>query len=620
MTLLLGLLLALGADPPCPGGTVIERADLEGGVIALHDVLRQTRLDARSLDGYDAEPVAPWGAPEPVRVVVDGAPAASTTSIEPPGLAGLPVAAAEIARVVVCPGPGLAAGRWGGPWIEIETRRPERVHLAGAYGNETGDPGPALYLDREGLVNVERWGPYGEAALSARAGRAEAWATARLQRLYPTDSLLAPRIYQVYTDGNDLPLRSGLSSALAVRAPGLQARLGLARASDFPFLPGIQREAALDRQTAQATLAGSRSAGPVRARGYVHAAHLRLDPSRGNRLSLQPDGLPASFGPTWAELRLDAAASASLSRGGRALAVGVQGESVSAEAPGLPDGRALAGRAWAHAGRSRPRGGEALTVQLTATDDGLGIGGDVTAHRSLGGRLDVRLTAALDRSPEPPGRLGSWLRRGYSGLDGTGVALAAAPRRAPRRALARLDLGLAPTPTLRLSLGADVHHARLDVERFEIVTQGTVPEGQVTIVPAEGTAAQLDATARWESARWTLSAGGRLLGPLGGDSDFRAAWRRLPRAQATARATLRPDDRVRLWAGLRAQTGAEWTGYSPPAVPASALLDLGLAKRAWGERLQISLIGRNVLDAPERTHPLGAVLDARLFLRAALSL
>ena len=52
------------------------------------------------------------------------------------------------------------------------------------------------------------------------------------------------------------------------------------------------------------------------------------------------------------------------------------------------------------------------------------------------------------------------------------------------------------------------------------------------------------------------------------------------------------------------------------ALPGRVLLDLGASKRAWGDRLRVSLGGRNLLGADDRTHPLGATLAPRLFVRA----
>ena len=95
----------------------------------------------------------------------------------------------------------------------------------------------------------------------------------------------------------------------------------------------------------------------------------------------------------------------------------------------------------------------------------------------------------------------------------------------------------------------------------------------------------------------------------------------MPHAQIAARVVaVRPDAVLTLWTVVRVRSRARWAGVSDPEIPVAGLLDLGLSKRAWGERIEVSLTGRNVLDAPERTHPLGAVLAPRLFVRAVLRL
>ena len=97
-------------------------------------------------------------------------------------------------------------------------------------------------------------------------------------------------------------------------------------------------------------------------------------------------------------------------------------------------------------------------------------------------------------------------------------------------------------------------------------------------------------------------------------------WRRRPVAAAALRGTVCPDARLALWARLAAQSATEWTGFPTPDVPAAVLLDLGLSKQAWGDRLRASLSGRNVLGAQEQTHPLGATLAPRLLVRLEVQL
>lgn len=584
----------------CPEAVVLAAADL-AGVVAVHDLARLVPfLDAVSVDGYDAEPRAGL-APRPLRVLVDGVPVTSTASIEPLGLEPLPVAVGEIRRVVACPGFGLAGGRWGGPWLDIETAPPGRVYAAGLYANETGNPGPDLYRDPS-LRNVDRWGPDAEAALGAAVGRADLWASARLHRLLPTDGAIAPRILEVSVPGPN-PVRLGTVGALAVRYGAIDARMGVHGAADLPFVPAVGREVPSDRRTIQAGV----STRWRRIRTHLHVADVRLVRPDGSRLDLGPDGQ----GPGWSEQRADAGASLALDR----LAIGVQADATRADATGLADRAVAAGRAWARLGRAFDGGAVSLALQATASEAGPFLGGTVTARRRLGG-AEGNASLALDRPPAEG--LSVWLRRGYTGLAGA-VRQDAAARDRPTVASARLGLST-QSRQIQASISAEGEWSHGLTEVARLALDGAAVAGRVGYETARGTAARLGARARWTGGAWQVTASGRVEGALGGTETYRAARARVPSAHANLRVTVRPDARLTLWASARARSSARWDGYPDPGIPAMLWVDLGLTKRAWGERLAFTVIGRNVLDAPERTHPLGAILAARLFVRAAVRL
>lgn len=607
MTLALALVWAVAlapADSTCPGGVVLNAADLEaGGVVAVHDLARLVPfIDVVSVDGYDAEPLTAWGTPRPLRVLVDGIPTASTTALEPLGLEPLPVAVGEIRRVVVCPGPGLAGGAWGGPWMDIETAPPVRVYAAGLYVNETGDPGPDLYRDPT-LRNVDRWGPDAEAALGARVGGTQLWASGRVHRILPTDSSIAPRILDVSVPGPN-PVRLGTVAAVSARRPGAALRLGIHRAADLPFLPTVGREVPADRQTVQASLKAEHRG----LRAHLHLADLSLDRPDGSRLALGTDGL----GPAWSERRIDAAASLALAP----LTLGVQADWVQAAAPGLDDRAAATGRVWALWTHAVERGEASLALQTTASEFGLALGGTATVRRRLDRGAEVTATVALDR-PTAADAPEAWLRRGYTGLDGA-LTLDAASAPTPAVAVARIGVS-GGWGGVQASAAAEGQWARGTVEVARLDLDGAAAVGRVGFESATGTAGRLRARLAWRGGAWRVTASGRLQGALG-DASHRDAWARVARAQGDVRVAFRPDTRLTLWAAARTRSGARWAGYPDPDVPAVLLVDLGLTKRAWGQRLALTLVGRNVLDAPERTHPLGAVLAARLFIRAALRL
>ncbi len=575
--LLAGLLATAPADSldaPCPGGAVVTRADLDAsGAVHLHEVVRRTLLlDGVTVDGFDLDPVASVGLPgrSRVRVWVDGAPAARGAGIEPDGLEALPVALAEVARVVVCPGNGVAGGAFGGPWIDVETRPPaRRLYGAVSLGNETGDPGPQRYLDPS-LPNVDRWGPDVEAAAVVRPLGAEVWLALRHRDFLPTDPAIFPRTLAASV--GRYPKRIGPVVALAARGGGLRARVAVRRFADLPFVPEVAREVPLTHASAQATVSGARSRGDVHLWGHAHAARLDLD---------RPDWSALALDPSWAESRLDVALAARVGRADRSVAAGVQAERTAATADAFDDGVAT-GRAWTQVRRE----GVAATL-AGVVGGGLGGGVQVEAWRRWRGvtaRLDGSARRAL--AEERTG-LAAWTARGY---DEFGTATDAD----------------GPSDAARLRLSASGGRGLLRLTASA--------EGQRTDVgDASGTAVVGRLGAAWHGGVW-VRAEARAQGAVSGTPAFTDAWARLPRLRAAVDATVRPDTRLALWARLDARSATTWDGL--PDLPAAVLLDLGLSKRAWGDRLRLSLGGRNVLGAPERRHPLGATLAPRLFVRA----
>ena len=575
MTPALALFLAL-----CPGGAEVTRAELEAaGATYVHDVLRLARvLDTVSPHGFDALPVSPdlpFGAR--VRVLVDGAPVATGAGPEPHGLEALPVALGEIARVVVCPGDGLAAGALGGPWIDVQTAPPaRRAYGSAVYGNETGDPGPLVYLD-PALPNVDRWGPDYEGALAA----GPAHAAVRRRMFHASDRAYFDRIFGA-SGGTYYPIRTGTVGAVALAAGGVRGRLGVRSFSDLPFVPSVGREVPTLHTSAQATATGERRVGAVRLHAHGHAARLALERPEWGRL-------PFDLG--WSETRLDAALGAE----GVRLAGGARVEHVSADGPGL-DAAATVGRAWARAGRSGAgRTGATLTLAGAASGSGLGGGAVADWTRQRGPlALDLRASVRRTLAEETPD-LAFWTARGYS-------ALGPGPERH------------GPTDVARLWASVSRPVGAVGVRASAEATAAAGPVFLGTVgAEAEGVAGRATLGAEWDRPAATLRADVRVQGALGGDGPFRRAWRRLPLAVAAASATVRPDARLALWARVEARSGTEWDAAD---VPGALLLDLGLSKRAWGDRLRLSLAGRNVLGAPERTHPLGATLDPRLIVRA----
>jgi hypothetical protein len=201
----------------------------------------------------------------------------------------------------------------------------------------------------------------------------------------------------------------------------------------------------------------------------------------------------------------------------------------------------------------------------------------------------------------------------------------------------QLDGRLQAGPAVALQGGAGARAARgLYVEQPTLGLAGdaTTAVGTVTAVPdAHGGAlgAWMQATAT--RGPWRGEVFYSLLAPVGGSEAFRAAWARVPRHRAGAVVTLRPDAGFSLRASFEAQSATRWPGYAAVAGAATrdgyvytdgtralALLDLAVEKGLWDRHARVSLLFRNLLNAEERYHPLGAPLDFRLYARVTVAL
>lgn len=582
---LLALAPADSLDARCPSGEVVTRAQLDAsGATTLHDVLRlTTRLDGVTTDGFDPTPALGLGVPfaEPVRVLVDGAPAARGAGPEPLGLEALPVAVAEVARVVVCPGVGVAGGVFGGPWIDVQTAPPAPTAVgAASYGNESGDPGPFRYLD-PALPNVDKTGPDYEAAIVARTPATAGWMVLRDRDFLPTDPAVLGRTLPATTR---YPKRDGPVLAVAAQTRGLRARLGARWIEDLPFVPEVGREVPLDHTSAQATVSGEQARGALRVWGHGHAARVEVE---------RPDRSLVPLDPSWAETRAEAALAARIGGLGRSVAAGVQAERAAVSAPGLDDAVGV-GRAWVEGRAALDGGGLAVTLASAAAGGGLGVGLASEAWWRPTPGVTLRAEGTARRSlAEERRTLDVWAARGYAGLP-----LDAIDPTGRRSQTAPIDVA-----RLRLAARVDGRAAWAEASA----------EGQHAGGAATGSAAVARLGAGWRGAGLVVRADARAQGAIAGSPAFFDAWAQLPRLRAALDVRAPLDGRLALWGRLDGRSGTAWPDGD---VPAMVLLDLGLSKRAWGDRLRLSLAGRNVLGAEERTHPLGASLEPRLFVRA----
>lgn len=484
-------------------------------------------------------------------------------------------------------------------------------------GNEVGDPGPLRYLDPS-LPNVDKIGPDYEATL--RLPRAVV--SARWRDFIPTDPALAPRVFDA--SGGRFPKRKGLAlGASGVPFDGLRLTAEGLVAEDLPFEETLGREVPVLRRRA-GVRADVRASG-----GWSGHAVARGEALLRPSWSLLDAG--ARLGPDWREgvaevgverwLLVDSSETMTLNARLRQRVV---------SGPGVLDGSVTT------AALSMRRGFFKGRAVVGSSGVGAEASGDLWRHRR--GYAETTLRAYVRRVlPEEAPGLSFWVARGYFGLSdrATPLLLDGAPVPENRGTVEgkwsrSWDWKSATLPRIYRPRSGTSISAEIDAVQgetvllpdFVLAPEAVAVEGPVRVVEASGGLLRAKANTWWtrrergavySGAETWLSAWAAAQIVVRGDAAFRAARDREPTFRVGAHAEHSPDGLLRLSARLEWRAATRWDGWPEPDVPAALLLDLGLSRRLG--LLDVSITGRNVLGAPEQTHPLGATLDGRLFVR-----
>jgi hypothetical protein len=294
-------------------------------------------------------------------------------------------------------------------------------------------------------------------------------------------------------------------------------------------------------------------------------------------------------------------------------------------------------RVWASRwGDARPGWTRRAEVAIVSDGDLAGLEAALAVQRAWQQGAVALTVARDDRIPAEEGGLAFWAGRGYTGLNGPGVSRAPASTagRATEWSL-RVDGSAAAGRGVRLRASAWVREFRgltLDDASFRPDSLFHVAG---MVAPTTGRAGTVLATTLGVNGGTAeLSWGGsyRLEGAVGGDPEFRAAWRRVPVHLVRAHASVRPDPSLLVRATVEARSGTRWAMYSAfegapvpgldetyrADVPGAVLLDLDVQKSILNEHVVLTLSARNLSNATERTHPLGATLAFRLWVGGAL--
>ncbi|MCH7637941.1 MAG: hypothetical protein IH855_00515 [Bacteroidetes bacterium] len=360
---------------------------------------------------------------------------------------------------------------------------------------------------------------------------------------------------------------------------------------------------------------------------YRLAAHTQL-------IDEQESGLDG-FDPDWQKTHWTTSIEARADADTRTLAAGASVERVRATGPGLDEDAGFTLATIFIQRIQRPRSGIGQRTDLAVVTTG-GRAGLKLAQTLVGtvSRHAFTLGASLAGQPpeEQPG-FGYWFGQGYTGLNRPNSAYRPlGPPGVSRSGSAWFGWHYTLAAGLSTETHVEVRALRgLYIERpaFQLIDEDVAVRGTITAVPdAPGETVAARASVVGAGGPWHARAFYSLLTDVGGTDAFRDAWQRVPIHRGGVAVTLRPDSNFSVRASLTAQSGTTWPGYlaidgvAAPngyvysdTVPALWLLNASVSKHFWNRRLRAILSFRNILDVEERYHPIGAMLNFRLFAR-----
>ncbi|MEM8599475.1 MAG: TonB-dependent receptor [Bacteroidota bacterium] len=637
------VLLVLAGPVAAQPAQVLTRSDIDAaGAVSFIDLFRL--LDAArssTIDGFDARVAFGSGAAFQTTdwlLTVDGVPM-HLDLFGHVNLEALPINLHEVERVTWTPGPAYVRGRpTAGGVLALETTRDtdEPIRLIQGTvmaGNEIGDPGPWRYTDRA-TANVDKLGPGYEVSTYLQTTTGRLQVSQRALQLHPTDPAARERnLALTRREPGAYPKNWVIAGSLrgqASRLPGAPRLAVLGGVmNDYTFLSSVSREQPVERRYVQAVGHGAWTLDS----GFAVRYHLDYAFDDLDRSPLAPDPTdPAAPSLAWQQQR--ATAWVGLGSPSERWSVGLSGA--------LQRSEAAAFRAWTRIvgldGHTRLDGAWGQIVASgSANTDGRDLGGGVSLEASprTGDGSVVAVTLAAHRllPPDQP-TYGFWRSEGYAGVEPAEVAYTPAGPR-PRTDLTvrvAAQRPLLPATSAKASVGWRwANDVFVEERAFVLDANGVPTSGQVVAVPdAQGHVlhAGLTLTAQASIVATRAFYDGRY--PVGGSAAFEAAWRAVPQHRAGVRATAQVDRSFTAQAALTVESRTRWVAYDGSAattggtyddtLPARWLLDVGVDKTLWRDRVRLHLALRNLLNIEERTHPLGAALDLRLYARATVKL
>ncbi|MEO5567062.1 MAG: hypothetical protein ABIR92_01130 [Gemmatimonadaceae bacterium] len=492
-------------------------------------------------------------------------------------LDAIPVAITQIDSVVISEGPGIVDGHpvFLGT-IDLYTRDPRKgLSAIGDYqhGDESGDPGPYRYTPRAS-PNVEKLGPFASGAVAFATDRVALDIGARYSTLNITDTRILSRLPAgglVQSDVN----ASGGSGVMTMHVAGGDHYLvaGRGRFSGllhFPALSGDQFRRVI---TSHAGATGAMIAGKLPLRYGVTATQLEIGP-------LGPQVVnPVEGDRLTGDAFVEAALIANRLKAGAGVDVGRQTLTASTA-------QRRTDRAWV----TYSGAGETGTLSVQRALSNARFSG--TYRRELP-MADAEMAAITLTA------ITAWRDADNAWMDGFGSATT--HDRATGMADARLEiatrdlLGLRPTWYGRGFTLSGQDDAGRD---YGLAVGVTAEAPRVS---------RIDASIRGEISQ--------LLGRAGrGDQST-------PNGFVEASASTTTPGRFRLALSGRYAPNTRWSfPLEPNDVPVTRRIDFSVNKPMWHDRIRAQFVIRNLLNQPERSHPLGAQWNLRTHLAVTIAL
>ena len=611
---------------PDIGKEVVTRADiLRHGFYRLSDVLTfSAHWTAASLDGYHwrtAPPGFPDGA-ERWSLYIDDIPAAPRT-LGRNRLNTLPVSLADAECVEIISGmdmEGPAPLREG--VLRIYTKQPPFGLSLGAgvaAGNEINDPGPFRYTLPE-TINIDRIGPVRTANLSVGEKTWRGHASGRLDEHHVTDAALYDRAWRLYnipdTKPHILTRALGFAGAFGRQSRPQRILAGFAHTGDMAFFPETGLEIPVTHRLALWGAAGRLSL--PRGVAVRYAASSTRD-SFGLRMNTEDIDLD------WTQRRFAAEADLRARRlrmGGRFLAFRGETAHPLRDAT-LSDLRLFGG--WD--GRMRSRARARLFLEWIRREGRSGAVAYASADVRTGTLQGLRFAGSYGASPPDPGSLWLWQDRGYPLPYGSFRSPRRNPASFPRRAT--LDAGWMRRKPDGLTASAFVFYRGF--------RNDAAPEYSIT---RDGEDNPFDAATRLlrevsghtggVSVSMTFRPSPMLRQRISGA--FEAVRRgsagsayggRSPRLRLTALTEFTPASSFSLSALIQYVSAMRWPEYRDAApetwrLAPRLLANATASKRMAGDRLNVSMGLRNMLNEPMRFHPAGAVFYMEFYFSASM--